>query len=729
MADDQEKLTIAISAVDNASAVLKELAGNVNDASSQIKTGNEQAGTSFGTLVGSIFTAEAAYELLKKGLEMVKDFFEESIGAALEASKTMVQVQVDVKNAGLSYDQLAPQIDAVAKKNELLGFTHEETALSIGKAILSTGNYSDAIKLNKLAMDLSVAKNMDLTSATTLLNQVMAGNTRVLKSYGISLDSASTSADALNIVQKMVGGSAEALSGTPAGSVRAMQAQWEGMREEIGSAFLPAITQVFNLMETHLPQIEEAIKTLVGIIQGSITVVEDFATAFDILTSSISKNTEEDTRAAKNRKALMDGIVSIFKPIDDARKANEAATKAQNDYNASTQKLVDAYNAVHKGAVITIEDLQKVGSDGRINMTLLKEASKDLSDQTKQGSTNFDDFANRITKADNAVMKHSDAIEKLSTDYQKMKDQGTTAMAELTDSFVSKMKTMTDATNAAQKAIDDLTASYNKTRADDTASVAESIVASEQKIADIKKQLSEATSATETENLNEQLAKEQANYDSSLAFRQANVAAMTAAEARGQETDLQRAIDDYNAKKALDDKAYQDKLVNLQKDLKDKQDAANAEILQYNNKMAQINKIMQAGNVYFKQLSDQRLATTTAEVNAEIAQFQALTAAINASKAASASALSTINVPVLGGAAHHEAGGFVNAPRGTAVPIIAHGGEQIIPAEQSAGQGGGNVTVVIQNPTVRRDSDLDDIRASVEEVFRSVLINHKVVHI
>ena len=45
------------------------------------------------------------------------------------------------------------------------------------------------------------------------------------------------------------------------------------------------------------------------------------------------------------------------------------------------------------------------------------------------------------------------------------------------------------------------------------------------------------------------------------------------------------------------------------------------------------------------------------------------------------------------------------------------------------GQGGGNVTIVIQNPTVRRDSDLDDIRASVEEVFRSILINHKVVHI
>ena len=81
--------------------------------------------------------------------------------------------------------------------------------------------------------------------------------------------------------------------------------------------------------------------------------------------------------------------------------------------------------------------------------------------------------------------------------------------------------------------------------------------------------------------------------------------------------------------------------------------------------------------------------------------------------------------------AGHEMGGFVDAPRGTAVPIIAHGGEQIIPAEQVAGRrsSGGNITVQIIQPTVRRSSDIDDMRKMIDQVMRPLLLNAKVVHI
>lgn len=78
---------------------------------------------------------------------------------------------------------------------------------------------------------------------------------------------------------------------------------------------------------------------------------------------------------------------------------------------------------------------------------------------------------------------------------------------------------------------------------------------------------------------------------------------------------------------------------------------------------------------------------------------------------------------------HFEAGGFVNAPRGSEVPVILHGGEEIIPAEQTGGRRGGNVTIVIQNPVVRKNSDLEDMRKMVEQVLRPVLLNAKVIHI
>ena len=86
-------------------------------------------------------------------------------------------------------------------------------------------------------------------------------------------------------------------------------------------------------------------------------------------------------------------------------------------------------------------------------------------------------------------------------------------------------------------------------------------------------------------------------------------------------------------------------------------------------------------------------------------------------------ALSSVGVGKL---PSHEMGGFVNAPRGTAVPIIAHGGEQIIPAEGSRNSNGGNVTVNINNPSVRSDSDLVAMKKMIDQIMRPLMMNAKV---
>lgn len=728
--NDEQKLTIAISAIDNASAVLKQIANNATTTTNQISQGNEKAGTSFGTLVGGILTSQAAYQALMTTYEDVKGFFESSFEDALKASGTMVQVQVDVNNAGLSYNKLAPQIAAVAQQNEKLGFSQEDTQLSMGKLILATGNYTQAQKMNHLAMDLSVAKNIDLNSATVLLQQVMAGNTRVLKAYGISIDGAATSADALNLIQQKVGGSADALAGTPLGHMREMQAQWEEMKIEVGNAFMPVLEDVFSFFEAHLPEITVFLKDLAA---GLVTTAEDILFI------------GQTTGVFEILKVVLGGVVQYFQMVTGAIQAvadalhgligdTEQYANSQIQLSVKMKETLDNYNKLHQAHQVSEDDFKQLDAASQIaiiHQTDLAEKTGKLSDATAGASLNFNDIENHIQKADNAVIKHSDAVAKLSTDYDKMKTAGATDLADLSDQFTTKMASINDAISKTQKSIADLTNSFNQTQTDDTAKVAESIVASEQKIADIKKQLAESTSVTQTENLNEQLVTEQKNYDSSLAFRTANVAAMSAAEARGQETDLQRAIDDYNTKKQLDLTAYNEKLQTLNQELKDKQKEADDEKTLYQNKVNAINKVLDAGNAYFTKLSNDRISTTTKEVDAEIAQFQALTAAIGQMKSASSSALSTISVPTLQGISlpTHEAGGFINAPRGTTVPILAHGGEQVIPAEQVGNQSGSGLTVVINNPTIRDNNDLTALTAQIEQIFRSVLINNKIAHI
>jgi tape measure domain-containing protein len=75
-----------------------------------------------------------------------------------------------------------------------------------------------------------------------------------------------------------------------------------------------------------------------------------------------------------------------------------------------------------------------------------------------------------------------------------------------------------------------------------------------------------------------------------------------------------------------------------------------------------------------------------------------------------------------------EHGGIVPGPVGTPVPILAHGQERVVPASQSD-TGGNSVTVIIQNPTVRNNSDIDLIRDQIEKVMRPILLNAKIQHI
>lgn len=681
---DDQKLQIVISAVDNASQVLKSMAENVGVATGSVSESNEKAGVSFTELNQGIELAEKAYHT-------VVDAIEPFIEAALKQSETMAQVRVNVNNAGLSYAALAPQMDAVARANVRLGFTDDDTQMSLSKAILATGNYNDALKLNQLAMDLAVAKGMDLNSATVLLQQAMAGNTRVLKQYGISIDSTASSADVLNTIQEKVGGSAEALAGSPAGKVREFQAQWDQVKEEIGDKLLPVVEEFITVLEDSLPAI---VKLLGGVADGINGIV----------------------KTAKDIGTVLGGDLPA-----GAITAKEATAAMNEEFN----KLSAAYDKLHPHAGIVGKDLME-------NNELLKEAAKDytqLNPSVKNAADTFDSFGNRIHAADSEVEKHSTAVAALKKEYDKMSSSGSTDLATLADDFKTKMESINSSIASTQKSIKDLTNSFNQTQTDNTNSVADSIVASEEKIADLKKQLSKATTQSQIDDLNAQLATEQANYDSSLAFRIANATEITIAEAKAKETDLQRTIEDYNAKKLLDATAYQEKLETLNKELADKQKEATDETTLYQNKVTAINKVLKDANAYFIKLSNDRKETTTAEVDAEIKEFQALAAAISQMKSASASALGTIQTQGLG-LSSHAAGGFVNAPTGTAVPIIAHGGEEIIPSQYAGKRGSSDGIVVnIINPSVRNDSDLTEIARQVENYMRPLLLNTKIVHI
>ena len=74
-----------------------------------------------------------------------------------------------------------------------------------------------------------------------------------------------------------------------------------------------------------------------------------------------------------------------------------------------------------------------------------------------------------------------------------------------------------------------------------------------------------------------------------------------------------------------------------------------------------------------------------------------------------------------------EHGGLVPGTIGQPVPIIAHGGERVIPASQSNRGGGGSYTININNPIVSDRNDLSAIRSQIEAALRDVVRNNKLL--
>ncbi len=71
-----------------------------------------------------------------------------------------------------------------------------------------------------------------------------------------------------------------------------------------------------------------------------------------------------------------------------------------------------------------------------------------------------------------------------------------------------------------------------------------------------------------------------------------------------------------------------------------------------------------------------------------------------------------------------EHGGIVPGVKGQPVPIMAHGQERIIPANQA--RGGSSFTVVINNPQFRNEDDEERLKRMLDMYFRPLLINHKI---
>jgi phage-related minor tail protein len=229
MATAQSELQVLITAKDEASPKLNSL-------SASAKT----VGLSFVAVGGAITTAMGLAIKASSDAEVKIASMDATLGAM---GKTGLEAR----------DKILQASQAVTK----LGFDDEEAAQSIAKLFQRTGDLTQSVKLNALAMDLARTKHIDLSTASNLVGMVMSGNSKILKQYGIDIKDTAGPVEALGILQERVSGQASNFANTFAGQSQILSETFSNLQEQVGSVLLPILTQ---LLQKLVPIVEVLIK-------------------------------------------------------------------------------------------------------------------------------------------------------------------------------------------------------------------------------------------------------------------------------------------------------------------------------------------------------------------------------------------------------------------------------------------------------------------------------------
>lgn len=177
-----------------------------------------------------------------------------TVKAAMSAQVEIARMDATLATMGEAGLKARDGILQAAAASAKLGFDDEEAAVSVTKFFQRTNDLTKATELNALAMDLARAKNIDLSTAATLVNQVLSGNGKVLEQYDIDLKESASPLEALGELHKKVAGQAEAFSLTTAGAMDVWKVSMGNLQEAIGEKLLP---QLANLVQYIAPVIEK----------------------------------------------------------------------------------------------------------------------------------------------------------------------------------------------------------------------------------------------------------------------------------------------------------------------------------------------------------------------------------------------------------------------------------------------------------------------------------------
>lgn len=151
----------------------------------------------FGKAAGAAFAAAGAAALAYAGKLAI-----DGVKAAIEDEASQLRLANALRNVtGATDSQIKATEDYITKTSLALGVTDDQMRPALERLTRSTKDVEESQKLMSLAIDISKAKNLDLTTVSNALAKANDGQTGALKKLGITLGENATNVKDYNAEQ------------------------------------------------------------------------------------------------------------------------------------------------------------------------------------------------------------------------------------------------------------------------------------------------------------------------------------------------------------------------------------------------------------------------------------------------------------------------------------------------------------------------------------------------
>ncbi len=177
-------------------------------------------------------------------------FFKDAIDSAAKAEEITDQLARRVETAGVSWSENRRKIQAyTAALQEVTRFSQEEAEVALTHLIDQTNNVRESQELLTLAMDLSIAKNIDLAAASDLVGGVAQGVSgklgQLAEMLGLDASEAKNAAEMMQLLEDRFDGVARAEENLISKQLKFKNASAD-FKKQVGEGFSPAMVIIME---------------------------------------------------------------------------------------------------------------------------------------------------------------------------------------------------------------------------------------------------------------------------------------------------------------------------------------------------------------------------------------------------------------------------------------------------------------------------------------------------